>query len=137
MAARNQKELGEQLAELAEALGAKITFPNGEGGGSAWAKKPEAAMTGFLGVSVPIKVQTPRGSVRAYISLPPEVLATPEGFLDAIGRLIDMGIPVDIYENRGGGEGGGWKGNNGGGQSRPFNGGGGGGGGYGGGQRRW
>lgn len=131
--AKSSKELGEQLEELAEALGAKVTFPNGGGGGS-WAKKPEPAVTGFLGVSVPIKVQTPRGSVRAYISLPPEVLSSPEGFLDAIARLVDMGIPVDIYENRSGGEGGGWKGNNSGNQGRQFNGSGGG---YGGGQRRW
>lgn len=122
----HSKELAAQLSELAEKMGAQVTFGGGSNG-SAWAKKPDAVDTGFLGVSVPIKVQTPRGSVRAYVALPAEVLESPDAFQNAILRLIEMGIPVDIYEPKQNN----WNGGN-----RP-QGGGGGGGNWGGGNRRW
>ena len=81
--------------------------------------KPAASSANapFLGVSVPIKVETPQGSLRCYLALPPEVAASPEAFLGAIRQLIDMGIPLDMYQPKqdGGwqnrnGNGGGWNG---------------------------
>lgn len=129
----------EDLQKIADKLGMKLSPATGGGEsiGGGWGKRRPTADVGFLGVSVPIKVETGKGSLRCYISLPPEVLSSEDSFMEAIGRLIEMGLPVDIYEGRsnygggGGGGGGGW----GGGQRREFNGGGGGygnGGGYGG-----
>lgn len=112
-------------------------------GWKAPASKPVNAP--FLGVSIPIKVETPQGSARCYLSLPPEVAASPETLLGAIKQLLDMGIPVDLYQprqnndwNGGGnnnGNGGGWRANGGyGGGQGGFRGNGGGNGGY---TRRW
>lgn len=121
----------EDLQLVAEKLGMKLSpRDGGESNGGGWGKRRPTADVGFLGVSIPIKVETGKGSLRCYISLPPEVLASEDSFMEAIGRLIEMGLPVDIYEGRGGyggGQGNGW----GGGQRREF-GGGFGGGGYGG-----
>lgn len=114
------KQLAEQLDAVAEQLGMTVV-PKEPGNG--WAKAAHAVSDSlFLGVSVPIKVETPGGSVKCFIALPPEVMANPENLVNAIKRLIEMGIPVDVYAGRqdngwqrnGGGNGGGggqWSGN--------------------------
>ncbi len=113
----SNKALANMLKQAVEQMESGET----ENGWAAPASKPVNAP--FLGVSVPIKVETPQGSARCYLSLPPEVAASPETLLNAIKQLIDMGIPVDLYQpkengwnqNRGG-NGGGWQdrgGNNG------------------------
>lgn len=113
----------ETAAQL-QAILAKLGGADQAGGGS-WGAAPAPAPVGnlpFIGVSIPINVQTPIGKVKVHLALPPEVAANPAALMDAIKRMVDMGLPVDAYvpkENFGGGGGG-----------RPW---GGGGGGYGGG----
>ena len=114
----SNKELSRLLKEAVDSM------DQGGEESSGWAApKDKAGPAPFLGVAIPIKVETPNGSLRCYLSLPPEVASSPEAFLGAIRKLIDMGFPVDLYQpkqdggwNRnggGGGGGGGW--NNGGG----------------------
>ncbi len=91
----SNRELAGLLKQAVEKMGMDEE-PNGNG----WAA-PQPAKSGdapFLGVSVPIKVETPRGSARCYLSLPPEVAANPETLVNAIKQLLDMGIPVDLYQ---------------------------------------
>ncbi len=110
-----QKELVGLLEKVAGELG--MTLAENGGAKSAWAKpKPEGEEVPFLGVSVPLKMRTPRGDIRVYLSLPPEVASSPESLVAAVGRLVEMGLPVDIFsQDRGpgwGGGGGNWGGGN-------------------------
>jgi len=121
------------IAKLTEQL-ASLT---GSAAGGGWNQpaanaNPASAITA---VSIPIKVDTPMGSVRAYLELPGEVGQNPQTLMNAIQGLVSAGYPVDAWQpkssgdwrNSGGNSGGGW--NNDGGYRR-------GGGGYGGGFRR-
>jgi hypothetical protein len=94
------------LSAVAEQLGAQVVPPNGGGTGK-WgeAPSPAPAALGIAGLSVPLKVETPMGSVRVYVSLPGEAADGPEALLNTIRRLVDLGLPVDVYR---GGEGG-WR----------------------------
>lgn len=72
---------------------------------------PQALITG---VAVPIKIDTPMGSVRAYLSLPPEIGQNPQALLGAIQALANAGYPIDAYQPKQqwgqGGNSGGWSG---------------------------
>lgn len=108
-----------------------------------WAQPaPPAAAAGLpiTGISIPVKVDTPLGSVRVDLHLPAECGQSPQALLGAIQLLVQAGYPVDAWKPRdsGGGWGGasggsGW-GNNTGNGGGGFGGGGYGRGGYG---RRW
>ncbi len=71
------------------------------------------------GVSVPVKIQTPAGSIRVYFSLPAECAATPDALMSALEALAAAGLPLDTWspKDNGGGWGGhgrsngGWNGN--------------------------
>ncbi len=130
------KELSAQLNDIAAALGAKVVPADGAAGG--WGAPATPAGLPFIGVSIPIKLETPMGSVKIHLSLPPEVASSMSSLMEAVNRLAAMGLPIDAYQpkqnNWGGGGGGGW-----GGGRREYGGGGGygnggGGGGYGGGR---
>jgi hypothetical protein len=51
-----------------------------------------------LGVAIPIKVTTPRGDCRCYLSLPAAVAQTPESLLNALQELDRRGYPLDIWQ---------------------------------------
>lgn len=79
--------------------------------------KPQP-QTAIAGISVPISVETPKGKIRCYLSLPAECGSNPETLLSALAELDAAGYPLDIWSrdsgnswggNRGGG-GGGWNG---------------------------
>jgi hypothetical protein len=58
---------------------------------------------------VPIKVQTPAGSIRVYISLPAECGATPDALMTALEALAAAGLPLDTWSAReSSGSGGSW-----------------------------
>lgn len=102
-----------------------------------WAQPaPPAAAAGLpiTGISIPVKVDTPLGSVRVDLHLPAECGQSPQALLGTIQALANAGYPVDAWKPRDSG-GSGW-GNSTGGSG--FGGGGGsyGRGGYGGGYRR-
>lgn len=76
---------------------------------SPWASAPTPATPPIVGVSVPIKVQTPAGSIRVYLSLPPECAATPDALNAALDALAALGLPLDVYAPRdNNGSGSGW-----------------------------
>lgn len=86
-----------------------------------WGQPTQA--TPIQGVAVPIKVQTPKGSLRLYLQLGPEVAANPESIMAAIQALDAQGYPLDTWQPQGSG---GWgSGNSGGGGWNRGNGGGG------------
>ena len=90
---------------------------------------PAAPSLPITGISIPVKVDTPLGSVRVDLHLPAECGQSQQALMSAIQALANAGYPVDAWQKKesGWGGGGGWGGNSGGGFSR---------GGYGSG-RRW
>jgi hypothetical protein len=115
-----QEDLLATLNAVAEQLGAKVVSPNG-GDSGRWGKaaSPPATALGIVGLAVPLKVEIPMGSIRVYASFPGEAASSPEVLLDTIRRLVDLGLPVDIYRGGDGGwrkgsgagwgNGGGWR----------------------------
>lgn len=89
--------------------------------------QPANPMNDLLqGVNVPIKIQTPMGECRCYVTLPGEVLQNQQMLGNAIMALQNMGYQVDTWQprnqyNNGGGN---WNNQNGGGWNRGGNGGG-------------
>lgn len=118
----------EMLAAL-QALLAQAQHPAAAGG---W-QQPQPAQLPITGISIPVKVETPIGSVRVDLHLPAECGQSPQALLGAIQALSQAGYPVDAWQRKDSGWGGGSSGGGGGGYG---NRGGYGGGGYSGG-RRW
>jgi len=105
-----------------QALLAQVQQATAAGG---WAPPQQQASLPITGISIPVKVDTPLGSVRVDLHLPAEYGQSAQALLGAVQLLSNAGLPVDAWQPRqdsGGGSGGGW-GNRGGGY-------GGGGGGY-------
>ena len=75
-----------------------------------WGQQATAPIPQVLGVAVPIKVTTPQGSIRLYLSLPPEVLESPQRLMQVLEQLHNQGFPLDTWQGRPqwGGQGGGY-----------------------------
>ena len=73
-----------------------------------WSGRKRGAPGEVLGVAIPLKVNTPSGKVRVYLSLPPEVATSEDSLVDAIEGLLDAGFPVDVWRDNG--DRGGWRG---------------------------
>lgn len=105
-------------AALLQALQAQLAAirPPTAPAASAWTA-PAPTPTAIVGVSVPIKLPTPMGTIRIYLSLPAEAGATPQALMQAIESLAAAGLPLDTWQpsNQGGGSGWGGGGNSGGG----------------------
>lgn len=99
------------LAAL-QALLAQTQPPAGAQAAAGWAQAQQPALP-ITGISIPIKVETPIGSVRVDLHLPAECGQSPQALLGAIQALAQAGFPVDAWQSRGG-QGGGWGGNSGG-----------------------
>lgn len=79
---------------------------------SPWAAPAPAAVP-IVGVSLPVKLQTPAGSVRVQLHLPAECAASPAALMAAVESLVASGVPVDAWQpNNSGGSS--WGGNRGG-----------------------
>ena len=129
-------EQAQQQPDMLQALQALLAQQQQHAQAGGWAQ-PQPAALPITGISVPVKIETPIGSVRVDLHLPAECGQSPQALLGAIQLLANAGYPVDAWQPRDSGNGGGW-GNNGGGSGGWGNRGGGGGynrGGYGG--RRW
>lgn len=88
--------------------------------------QPQPSALPITGISIPVKIDTPLGSVRVDLHLPAECGANPQSMLNAIQALANAGYPVDAWKPKeqqgwGGGSGGGWGGNSGGGYSGGYN----------------
>ena len=57
-----------------------------------------ATPTNVIGVSVPIKLQTPMGSVRVYLAFGPEHASTPAALNALLEQLANAGLPLDAWQ---------------------------------------
>ena len=64
---------------------------------SPWGVPAVSAAPVINGAAVPIKLQTPAGSLRVYLSLPAECAATPAALMAAIEGLAALGLPLDTW----------------------------------------
>lgn len=107
----------EMLAALQSLLAQAQQQPAAATGG--WAQ-PQPAALPITGISIPVKIETPLGSVRVDLHLPAECGQSPAAIMAAIQGLANAGYPVDAWQRKesgwggGGGNsgGGGWGGNN-------------------------
>jgi hypothetical protein len=74
--------------------------PGGWAQPAGWGQPAAMAVPQFLGVAVPIKVSTPQGSIRLYLSLPPEALESPQRLMQVLEQLYARGFPLDIWQQR-------------------------------------
>lgn len=107
----------EMLASLQALLAQAQQQPASTAGG--WAQPQPVATLPITGISIPVKVETPIGSVRVDLHLPAECGANPQALLGAIQALANAGYPVDAWKPKeqgwgGGNSGGGWGGSSGG-----------------------
>jgi hypothetical protein len=93
MTDNNQSDLLTQIAAQLATLQQQSSLVNASG----WNQPLPAAATPIQGVAVPIKVDTPNGVVRCYLSLPAEVAQSPQSLLNALQALLNRGLPVDIW----------------------------------------
>ena len=92
----DQTDLTAQLAALQAQMAAlRPATP----AASSWANAaPVNAAPVINGAAVPIKLQTPAGSLRVYLSLPAEYAATPQTLMAAIEGLAALGLPLDTWQ---------------------------------------
>lgn len=92
-----------QAALLALLSQAQQQQPAAAGG---WQPQQPAQLP-ITGISIPVKVDTPLGSVRVDLHLPAECGQSPQALLSAIQALANAGYPVDAWQRKESGWGGG------------------------------
>lgn len=128
--------MSEQSPEMLAALQALLAQAQQQPAAAGGWQQPQPAQLPITGISIPVKIDTPLGSVRVDLHLPAECGQSPQALLGAIQALSQAGYPVDAWQRKESGWGGGSSGGYGGGGGGYGNRGGYGGGGYSGG-RRW
>lgn len=116
-----------QMQQSATAGAGTVAGAAGGGWNAAQATGPAALIQG---VAVPIKVSTPAGEMRAYLSLPAEVGQNPQALIAVLQQLANAGYPLDTWQPKnsggdwgGGQQGGGWNNGGGGGYRNNYGGG--------------
>lgn len=99
--AEQTTDLSEKLSQLLNAVQQQSNPQQA----NPWAKAAAPAVATIQTVNVPISLETPRGKIRLYLSLPGEVAATPDSLLAALAGLDAAGYPLDIWEGRRGSSG--------------------------------
>lgn len=94
----------EMLAALQALLAQAQQQPAAAAGG--W-QQPQPAQLPITGISIPVKIDTPLGSVRVDLHLPAECGQSPQALLGAIQALSQAGYPVDAWQRKESGWGGG------------------------------
>lgn len=84
---------------------------------NSWATPAPTTALNFQGVGIPVSVQTPLGKVRCTFWLGAEHATTPAALMSAIETMVNLGLPVDAWQQQQGG-GNSWGGNNNGGGFR-------------------
>lgn len=69
--------------------------------------QPQAGPQQILGVAIPLKIDTPNGSLKLFVSLPAEVMQSEQSLMSAIEGLVNAGLPVDFWQSKSSGWGGG------------------------------
>lgn len=73
--------------------------------------QPQAGPQQILGVAIPLKIDTPNGSLKLFVSLPAEVMQSEQSLMAAIEGLVNAGLPVDFWQSKSSGWGGNGSGN--------------------------
>ena len=89
----DQSQLAQLQALLAQAQ-PQATMPT-----TGWTQ-PQPAALPITGISIPVKIETPMGSVRVDLHLPAECGQSPQALLGAIQALAHAGYPVDAWQPR-------------------------------------
>lgn len=96
--------MSDQLAQLQALLAQAQPQPvNPAQPATGWAQPaPAPASTGLpiTGISIPVKIDTPLGSVRVDLHLPAEFAASPQALQAAVQLLSNAGLPVDAWQPR-------------------------------------
>ncbi len=106
-------DITDQIAQLNELLlkvqqqAGTTTTPT-----SAWSQPaPQSTALNIQGVGVPVSIQTPAGKVRCTFWLGAEHAATPQVLMSALETMVNLGLPVDAWQQKEQG-GNNWGGNN-------------------------
>lgn len=86
----------------------------------AWGVPAPAPQVQIVGVSIPIKYQTPMGSVKVLLTLPADCASSPAALDVAMQNIMALGFELDAWKpkdqgggwggyNRGGNTSGGWR----------------------------
>lgn len=89
-----QAQLAHMLAQL-QASGAQL-HPQMAAQMTGW-NKPVAPPEICAGVSIPIKINTPAGSLRVYLNYSGSGLANPETLMELVESLERQGVPLDFW----------------------------------------
>ena len=92
----DQTDLTAQLALLQAQMAA--LRPAAAPAASPWGVPAPSAAPVINGAAIPIKLQTPAGTLRVYLSLPAECAATPAALMAAIEGLAALGLPLDTWQ---------------------------------------
>ncbi len=103
-----EQQSPEMLAALQSLLAQAQQQPINATAAGGWAQPQPAAALPITGISIPVKVETPIGSVRVDLHLPAECGQSPQALLGAIQALANAGYPVDAWKPK---EQQGWGGN--------------------------
>lgn len=99
-------QLNELLAKVQQQAGTPATQQ------SAWSQPaPQSTALNIQGVGVPVSIQTPAGKVRCTFWLGAEHAATPTALMSALETMVNLGLPVDAWQQKEQG-GNSWNGNN-------------------------
>ena len=98
----------EMLAAL-QSLLAQAQQPMAAASGG-WAQPQPTQALPITGISIPVKIDTPLGSVRVDLHMPAECGQSPQAIMGAIQALAQAGYPIDAWKPKeqgwGGGDGG-------------------------------
>ncbi len=95
-------DITDQIAEL-NALLAKVQQQAGTPAAptSAWSQPaPQSTALNIQGVGVPVSIQTPAGKVRCTFWLGSEHAQTPTALMSAIETMVNLGLPVDAWQQK-------------------------------------
>ncbi|MEI6746977.1 MAG: hypothetical protein WCL34_13520, partial [Methylococcaceae bacterium] len=68
---------------------------------SAWSQPaPQSTTLNIQGVGVPVSIQTPAGKVRCTFWLGAEHAQTPTALMSAIETMVNLGLPVDAWQQK-------------------------------------
>jgi hypothetical protein len=95
-------DITDQLSQLTELLG-KVTQQGApaQSTQSAWSQpQPSTSALNIQGVGVPVSIQTPAGKVRCTFFLGAEHAQTPAALMSAIETMVNLGLPVDAWQQK-------------------------------------
>lgn len=94
------QEMAAQLAALQAQMAALAAQTPTPSTASTWASAAQPPSVPIAGVAVPLKLQTPIGSIRVYISLPAECAANPDTLMNTLETLAAADWPLDAWSGR-------------------------------------